>query len=369
MILCSNPRAQYLAHRESIDRAVARVFASGRYVLGEEVSAFESEFAAYLGITHAVAVASGTDALHVALRAAGIGAGDEVIAPSHTAVATVTAIELAGATPVFADIEPDYFTLDPLAVERVVTDRTRAIVAVHLYGQAADLDALGAIAERRGLVLIEDCAQAHGASWQGRKLGCVGTIGCFSFYPTKNLGALGDGGLVVTSDAKLFARCRELREYGWNERRESVVPGLNSRLDELQAAILRAKLGYLDRDNGLREGIARTYDRALAHGPWHLPKRRPGAGHVFHQYVLKTKKRDDLLASLRTRGVAAGVHYPVPVHEQPAYLGRVRGADALPETERAAREVLSLPMYPELEEQAVEIVVAGALAFSKKEAS
>jgi dTDP-4-amino-4,6-dideoxygalactose transaminase len=365
MILCSNPRAQYLAHREDIDRAVARVLASGRYVLGDEVSGFESEFAAYLGVRHAVAVASGTDALHIALRAAGIGPGDEVIAPSHTAVATVAAIELSGAIPVFADIEPAFFTLDPSAVERVVSERSRAVIAVHLYGQAADLGALGALCERLGLSLIEDCAQAHGASWQARKVGSVGRLACFSFYPTKNLGALGDGGLVATNDAKLFTRCRELREYGWNEKRESARPGLNSRLDEMQAAVLRAKLGHLDRDNAQRERIARTYDVALAHGPWRLPGRRPGTSHVFHQYVLRSDERDELLADLRARGVAAGIHYSVPVHRHPAYLARIRGAEALPETERAACEVLSLPIYPELEKKDVEKVIAAMLASGK----
>jgi len=369
MILCSNPHAQYLAHREAIDQAVARVLASGRYILGDEVSSFESEFARYLGVPHAIAVASGTDALQIALRAAGVGPGDEVIAPSHTAVATVAAIELTGASPVFADIEPRYFTLDPNAVERRIGERTRAIVAVHLYGQAADLEALSAIAEKRGLFVIEDCAQSHGAAWQGRRLGSLGRFGCFSFYPTKNLGALGDGGLVATSDDALAARCRALREYGWNEQRESTLSGLNSRLDEVQAAILRAKLVHLDRDNGLRGDIARSYDAALSGGPFRLPERRSGTTHVFHQYVTRAPERDALLGSLHARGVAAGVHYPVPVHLQRAYLGRIRGSDALPETERAAREVLSLPMYPELEEPAVRAVISAMLESSRKEAS
>jgi len=260
-------------------------------------------------------------------------------------------------------------TLDPNAVERAVSDRTRAIVAVHLYGQAADLGALTAIAERRNLFVIEDCAQAHGASWDGRRLGSVGRFGCFSFYPTKNLGAIGDGGLVATNDPKLSARCRELREYGWNSERESVLGGLNSRLDELQAAILRVKLAHLDSDNAARQRIASVYDSALAAGPWRLPERRPGATHVFHQYVLRSSERDALLAALRSEGVAAGIHYPMPVHRQRAYAGRIRGSDALTETERAAREVLSLPMYPELEEAQVDAVVSAMLRASRKEAS
>ena len=369
MIPCSNPHAQYLAHREAIDRAVLGVLTSGRYVLGDEVSRFEAEFANYLGTSHSIAVANGTDAIHVALRSVGIGPGDEVIAPSHTAVATVAGIELSGATPVFADIDPRLFTLDPNAVERAISERTRAIVAVHLYGQAADLDALGSIAERRGLTLIEDCAQAHGARWHGRRLGSIGRLGCFSFYPTKNLGAIGDGGLVATNDEKLAARARALREYGWNERRESTLPGFNSRLDELQAAILRVKLEHLDRDNESRARIASAYDAALARGPWRLPERREGSTHVFHQYVLRSSTRDALLAALKERGVAAGVHYPVPAHLMPAYAGRVRGSNALPETERAAREVLSLPMYPELDEQSVRAVIAAMLAIAGKETS
>jgi dTDP-4-amino-4,6-dideoxygalactose transaminase len=369
MIPCSNPHAQYLAHREGIEQAVSRVLASGRYILGSEVSAFEAEFAAYLGVSHAVAVASGTDAIHVGLRAAGIGAGDEVITPSHTAVATVAAIELSGATPVFADIDPQYFTLDPRAVERSITDKTRAIVVVHIYGQSADLSAILSMAERRNLVVVEDCAQAHGATWQERRLGSVGRFGCFSFYPTKNLGAIGDGGLVSTSDAKLAARCRELREYGWNDRRESTIAGLNSRLDELQAAILRVKLVHLDRDNALRAGIAERYDTALARTSLRAPARRPGSSHVFHQYVVRSTARDDVLAALAKRGVAAGIHYPLPVHLMQGYRGRIRGSESLPETERAAREVLSLPMFPELDDEEVRTVIDAVLACDKKEAS
>jgi len=369
MIPCSNPHAQYLAHREAIDRAVLGVLASGRYILGEEVSRFEEEFATYLGVRHGVAVANGTDAIHVALKSAGIGPGDEVIAPSHTAVATVAGIELTGATPVFADIDPKYFTLDPNAVERAIGERTRAIVAVHLYGQAADLDALGALAERRGLVLVEDCAQAHGAKWHGKRVGSIGRASCFSFYPTKNLGAIGDGGLVATNDEKLATRARVLREYGWNERRESTAPGFNSRLDEVQAAILRVKLEHLDRDNELREGVARIYDAGLAGGPFRLPERRGGSTHVFHQYVVRSRARDALLGALRERGVAAGIHYPVPVHLMPGYAGRIRGGDVLSETERAASEVLSLPMFPELERASAEAVVSAVRAFRERESS
>ena len=348
MIPCSNPKAQYLAHRAAIDAALRAVLDGGQLILGPEVKAFESEFAAYIGVGHAVGVANGTDAIVVALRALGVRAGDEVVTTAHTAVATVAAIELAGATPVFADIDPRTFTLDPAAVERAITPRTKAIVAVHLYGQSADIDALQALARRHGLRLVEDCAQAHGARNAGRRLGSIGDVGCYSCYPTKNLGALGDGGVLVTNDADVAARCRRLREYGWTESRDSVEPGMNSRLDELQAAVLRVKLAALDADNERRQKLAARYDAALAGTPLELPAVRPGTTHVYHLYVVRTRERARVQAHLRERGIAAGIHYAVPVHLQTAYRGRIAGAGGLPETERAALEVLSLPMYPEL---------------------
>jgi dTDP-4-amino-4,6-dideoxygalactose transaminase len=360
MILCSNPKAQYLAHRAGIDAAIQRVLESGYYVLGTEVKAFESEFAAYASSKHCVAVGSGTEALHVAIRALGIGRGDEVITTAHTAVATVSAIELAGATPVFADIDPRYFTLDPGQVARMVSPATKAIIAVHLYGQPADVSGLAAIAKQHGLKLIEDCAQAHGAEYQGRRVGSIGDVGCFSCYPTKNLGAIGDGGMIVTSDDATATQCRLLREYGWAERYVSHISGFNSRLDELQAAILRVKLPSLDEDNQKRRAIAARYDAELAGLPLVLPERRPETSHVFHLYVARAQGRAGLLDHLRGAGVGALIHYPVPIHLQKAYLGKVRGGDSLPETERAAREVLSLPMYPELSEAEVSSVI-GAL--------
>lgn len=360
MILCSNPKAQYLAYRAQIDAAIQRVLESGYYVLGTEVKAFESEFAAYATSKHCVAVGSGTEALHVAIRALGIGPGDEVITTAHTAVATVSAIELAGATPVFADIDARYFTLDTAAVERVISPATKAIIAVHLYGQPADVSGLAALAKRHGLKLIEDCAQAHGAEYQGRRVGSMGDVGCFSCYPTKNLGAIGDGGMIVTHDDAVATQCRLLREYGWAERYVSHISGFNSRLDELQAAILRVKLPALDADNQRRRDIAARYDRELAGLPLVLPERRPETSHVFHLYVVRAQARDRLQDHLRSAGVGALIHYPVPIHLQKAYLGKVRGGESLPETERAAREVLSLPMYPELSEAEVSSVI-GAL--------
>jgi dTDP-4-amino-4,6-dideoxygalactose transaminase len=364
MILCSNPKAQYLAHQAGIDAAISRVLASGYYVLGTEVKAFESEFAAYATSKHCIGVGSGTEALHVAIRALGIGPGDEVITTAHTAVATVSAIELAGATPVFADIDPKYFTLDPALVERAISPKTKAIIAVHLYGQPADLTAFSEIAKRRGLKLIEDCAQAHGALHQGRRVGSVGDIAAFSCYPTKNLGAIGDGGMIVTSDDALATQCKLLREYGWAERYVSHISGFNSRLDELQAAILRVKLPALDADNEKRRKIAARYDAELAGLPIELPARRPETEHVFHLYVLRAQSRDSLQEHLKAAGVGALIHYPVPIHRQKAYLNKVRGGESLPETERAAREVLSLPMYPELSEAEVTSVVSALKSYA-----
>jgi dTDP-4-amino-4,6-dideoxygalactose transaminase len=357
VLFCGNPRAQYEAHRAAIDSAVARVLNSGRYILGEEVLAFEREFASYLGVRHAVGVGSGTEALHLALAACGIGEGDEVITTANTAVATVAAIELSGASPVFVDIELDYFTLDPLKLEAAITPRTKAIVPIHLYGQPADLEAILSVAQKHGLRVIEDCAQAHGAIYRDRRVGSWGHIACFSFYPTKNLGAVGDGGAVVTNDPELAEKVRHLREYGWVERNISSIRGWNSRLDELQAAILRVKLQFLDADNDQRRRIADLYDQLLRDSDLILPQRRVDATHVFHLYVVRSGERDDVVERLRANGVGAMIHYPVPVHLQPAYAGRISGADNLPNTERAAREILSLPIYPELTDTDIDKVV------------
>jgi dTDP-4-amino-4,6-dideoxygalactose transaminase len=348
-ILCANPLEQVRARRAEIDAAIARVVTGGRYILGPETEAFEAEFAAYLGVEAVVGVANGTDALHVALRALGVGPGDEVATVSHTAVATVAAIELAGARPVLVDIEPDTLTMDPAALERALTPRTRAVIAVHLYGQPADLDRILPLCRARGIRVVEDCAQCHGALWHGRRAGSIADIAAFSFYPTKNLGAIGDGGAVATSDPDLARACRLLREYGWARRYVSDIPGFNSRLDELQAAVLRVKLRALDADNDRRRAIAALYDRGLAEVPGVvLPRERAGARHVYHLYAARLQERDRALEHLKARGIHAGIHYPVPVHLQPAYAGRTAAPGSLPVTERAAREVLSLPMYPEL---------------------
>lgn len=368
MIHCSNPRAQYQAHKAEIDAAVLGVFDRGWYILGDEVRAFEAEFSAYVGVSHGIGVGSGTEALHLALAACGIGPGDEVITVAHTAVATVAAIELTGATPVLVDIEPESFTLSPSKLEAAIGPRTKAVIPVHLYGQPADLAPILELARKHHLQVIEDCAQAHGAMYGGRKVGAWGDIACFSFYPTKNLGALGDGGMILTNDAGLAERARLLREYGWVERYVSHVRGWNSRLDEVQAAVLRVKLRYLDADNATRQKWASFYDEKLAECQLVLPKTLPEAAHVYHLYVVRCNDRDGLQNFLRGRGIGALVHYPVPVHLQPAYTGRLSGSDQLAETERAAREVLSLPIYPELTQAEADQVVATVRRFQEKAA-
>jgi len=363
MILCSNPLAQYQAHKAEIDLAIQRVLDHGRYVLGEEVEAFESEFAVYIGVAHGIGVGSGTEALHAALVACGVGPGDEVVTVSHTAVATVAAIELAGATPVLVDIERDYYTLDPQRLESAITSRTKAIVPVHLYGQPADMEPILSIAHTHGLRVIEDCAQAHGAKYHGKRVGAWGDLACFSFYPTKNLGALGDGGMVVTNDPELMKQARLLREYGWAERYVSHRQGWNSRLDEVQAAVLRVKLAHLDADNTARTRLAALYDRCLAGTGLIVPNRRPDTTHVYHQYVVRSSQRDKLRAFLKSCTVDASIHYPVPIHLQPAYRERLRSDSTLLEAERVAREVLSLPIYPELTEQKCQAVIDAVQTF------
>lgn len=362
----TDPAASCRAHRDGIDAALRRVLDSGWYILGQEVTAFEAEFAPVAGAAWAVGVANGTDAIVLALEALGIGHGDAVVTVSHTAVATVAAIEIAGATPVLVDVDAMH-GLDPVALEAVLRadptgGRIKAVVPVHLYGQPVDLGAVLDVAGRYGIAVVEDASQAHGALWRGRPVGGFGDAAAFSLYPTKNLGALGDAGVLTTNDAGLAGRVRELRQYGWRDRFISAGPGRNSRLDELQAAVLRAKLPHLAAENARRQRIAALYDRGLAGLPLTLPIRREGATHVFHQYVVETEARDALRVALSARGIATGVHYPVPVHRQPAYAGRVPlGPGGLPRTERLGERILSLPMYPQMtDRQAARVVEAVA---------
>lgn len=361
----ADPGASYRAQAAEIDRAVARVLASGWYILGEECTAFEREFALWQGQRRAVGVANGTDALALILRGLGIGPGASVVTVSHTAVATVAAIEMVGATPILIDIDPLHYTMDARELEDVLAEPPpglppiRAVIPVHLYGGMAEVEAIILIAERFGVAVIEDCSQSHGAMWLGRKCGTFGAAAAFSLYPTKNLGAFGDGGVLTTDDEDLAERIAALRQYGWRQRYISDLAGVNSRLDELQAAILRVKLARLDAANERRRAIAAAYDDALAATPFAPPVRRPGSTHVFHQYVIRCPDRPGVQARLRAEGVGTGVHYPVPVHLQPAYRGRITlGPSACRETERAAAEVLSLPMFPELTDAQVERVCA-----------
>ncbi len=354
----ADPGANYRAHRAEIDAAIARTLESGRYILGPEVEAFEAEFAAYCGVAHASGVGSGTEALTLALRAVGVGPGDEVITVAHTAVATVAAIEAAGARPVLVDVDPVFYTLDPARLDAAITTRTRAVIPVHLYGQPADLAPIRDWTRRHGLWLIEDAAQAHGAIYHGRRVGSWGDLACFSFYPTKNLGALGDGGMVVTDNADLAERVRLLRQYGWRVRYISHIPGTNSRLDELQAAVLRVKLRYLEVENERRRALARRYTSLLAGSDVIPPTERPDACHVYHLYVIRYARRDQLRAALHSQGIGSTVHYPVPVHLQPAYSHLRLGRAALPVSEGLSREVLSLPLYPEMSEEEVERVAS-----------
>jgi dTDP-4-amino-4,6-dideoxygalactose transaminase len=367
----TDPRAGYIAQRAEIDAAIARVLEGGAYILGREVEAFERRFADFIGVPHSVGVASGTDAIELALRACGIGSGDLVFTVSHTAVATVAAIERAGATPVLIDVEPGTYTMAPRELVRALENpppgRPAAVLPVHIYGQPAELSGLAEIARAHGLRLIEDCAQSHGALYRGKPTGSFGDLGCFSFYPTKNLGAVGDGGMVVTGDPTLATALQELREYGWRDRFISLRSGINSRLDAIQAAVLGVKLCSLAAGNACRQAIAARYDAGLAGLPVALPVRRPDATHVFHQYVIRAAERDELRSQLRIAGIATGIHYPLPVHQQPAYLGRLaRGPSGLGVTERAAPQILSLPIYPQLSTGAADKVVAELRAFYRR---
>lgn len=364
MIPWANPRAQYRAHEAAIRAAVTRVLESGTYVLGAEVETFERAFAEYCGAAVAVGVGSGTDALTLALKSLGIGPDDEVITVSHTALATVAAVLAANAVPVLVDVDPQTATIDPAKIEGAVTPRTKAIVPVHLYGQPADMTAVRAVAGQRGLKVAEDCAQAAGARHQGARVGSLGDIACFSFYPTKNLGAIGDGGMIVTSDADLAARARRLRQYGWDGVRATEEAGLNSRLDPLQAAILGVKLTSLDADNARRVAIARRYGEGLSGLPLSLPAAASGTEHIFHLYVVETDARDALMKHLAGKGVGTAIHYPVPAHRHRGYAEKVvLPSGGLPETERLAGRILSLPIYPELGDPDVDAVIAAVRSF------
>ena len=353
----------YRSKRAAIDAAVARVLASGRFILGEEVRHFEEEFAEALGVAHVVACANGTEAIALALAAAGLEPGDEVVLPANTCTATLAGARMAGAKARLADADPETLTLDAEAAARASTSRTRCLLPVHLYGGVADLDGLAQLAARDGALLVEDCAQSHGATWKSRPTGGFGRASAFSFYPSKNLGAYGDGGAVATNEPEVADRARRLRQYGWARRDFSEAEGWNSRLDELQAAILRAKLPYLERENARRRSIADRYDAAFADLPVRRVAIRRGSVPARHLYPLRVGGRDAFRHHLAARGVETGIHYPVPLHLHPAYafLGCRRGD--FPVAEDACDTEVSLPLHASLSDVQVEAVVSAVRAF------
>lgn len=336
-----------------IDDAVGRVLRSGWYILGTETAAFEESFSSYTGSECAIGVGSGSDALFLALRALGVGRGDEVITVSHTFISSVDAISRNGATPVFVDIEPRTYCMDVNRIEEKITERTKCILPVHLYGHPVDMDPVMKIAEDGGLFVVEDACQAHGAEYKGRKVGSIGHVGCFSFYPTKNLGAYGDGGMIVTDDKGVAGRLRMMRNYGQPKKYYHDFIGVNSRLDEIQAAVLGVKLKYLDEWNDRRRGIAEMYERMLAGAGITKPAEADYARSVYHLYVIESERTDDIKDALDAAGIVSQIHYPIPVHRQKAYAGL--SADArLPVTERICSRILSLPMHAYLAEEQIE---------------
>ncbi len=350
-------KVQYAAIKPEIDAAIQRVLNHTGFILGQEVSDFEQVFAQYVGVKGAVGVASGTAALQLALLACGVGPGDEVITTAHTFMATAEAISQTGARPVFVDIDPGTYNIDSNMVEAAITSRTRAIVPVHLYGQAAEMDALCDIAQRRHLWVIEDAAQAHGAEYKERRCGSIGHLACFSFYPSKNLGAYGDAGAVTGNDATLLAKVRKLRDHGRTAKYEHDEIGYGERLDALQAAVLCTKLPHLEAWTEARRAHARLYTKLLTGYDLVTPYESPSGRHVYHLYVIRTPRRDELQTYLNRYGIGTGIHYPVPLHLQPAYAAHGYNNVRLPVAEQAASEVLSLPLYAELTDNQIEQVV------------
>ena len=353
-------KAQYQSIKPEIDAAIARVLDSCQFVLGPEVAAFEQEFSTYCGAAECIALNSGTSALHLALLAAGVGPGDEVITVPFTFVASVAAVCYTGARPVLVDIDPRSFTMDPAAIEAAITPRTKAILPVHLYGQSADMDPIMDIARRHGIAVIEDAAQAHGAKYKGRPVGSIGDMACFSFYPGKNLGAYGEGGAVTTNNAQYASTVRMLRDWGQDRKYHHILRGYNYRMEGFQGAILRVKLHRLEQWTEARRAVVNQYNQHLAGSDVERPVEMPWARHVYHVYTLRTEDRDGMQASLQAEGIQTGIHYPVPVHLQPAYADLGYGRGAFPQSEVACAQVLSLPLYPELSSEAV-AQVAGAV--------
>ena len=345
MINFTEPYHSYNQDKKNLEKAITKVLKDGSYILGKNVKLFEKNFSRYLNIKYSVAVAQGTDAIHLGLKALNIGKGDEVIVPSHTAIGTVYAVEMAGAKVVFADIEKNFFTIDPESIKKKVTKKTKAIICVHLYGQSCDLNEIIKISEKNKINLIEDCSQAHGAFYNNKKLGKFGILSCFSLYPTKNLGAFGDAGIISTNNKKIANKLELLRQYGWNNKRESQLIGINSRMDEIQAAVLNVKIKKLNINNNKRKKVAATYNKHLNTYNVQIPEIRNNNDHVFYLYVIRCKQRNKLKQFLKKNGVNTGIHYLKPVHKEKVYLNK---KIILQETEKASKEILSLPCYPEL---------------------
>lgn len=354
-------KRQYEQLRDRIDAATQEVYESGWFVLGQQVERFEANFAQYCGAKYAVGVGSGTEAIHLALIACGIQPGDEVITVANTCVPTLSAVSFAGAVPVFVDIDEKTFTLNPALIEERITPKTKAIIPVHLYGQCADMDPILEIANQHGLVVVEDCAQASGALYKGRMAGTMGHAGAFSFYPSKNLGALGDGGLVLTNDEAIAQSVIKLRNYGQEKRYYHSIKGFNSRLDELQAALLSAKLPYLDGWNQRRQEIAKRYTEAFSPVGISCPLQAPDRFHIYHLYVVRVPQRDRFQQLLAEKGVGTVIHYPIPVHLQESYPECRDQGKYLPLTEQFANEIISLPLYPELTDKEVDYIIATVL--------
>ena len=347
LMFCANPKAQYQKYKKEINKSINRVLESGNYILGNEVKLFERDFSKYIGLKYSIAVNSGTDALHIALIACGIKHNDEVLTVSNTAVATASAIVLANAKPKFVDINKENYLIDYTKIEKSITKKTKAIIPVHLYGNTVDMDKILKIAKKYKLKIIEDCAQAHGAKFKNKKVGSFGDASCFSFYPTKNLGALGDGGMILTNNLKIYTSSKLMREYGWKDRYISSIKGWNSRLDEIQAAILRVKIKYLDKDNAKRIKIAKKYIKELANLPIVLPKIQKNSLHVFHVFVIRSKQRNKLRSYLSKKKIYTNIQYPLPIHKQIFYK-KTNMNLKLKNTEKISNEILSLPIYPEL---------------------
>jgi dTDP-4-amino-4,6-dideoxygalactose transaminase len=356
--------AQYESIRDELMPAIQQVLDSAQFILGEDVELFEDKFAAFCGADHCVSVSSGTEALHLSLRALGIGPGDEVITAANSFVATAFAIAYTGATPVFVDVDPQSYNIDVNLIEQAVTSRTKAILPVHLYGQPADMDAILSVAHKHGLRTVEDACQAHGAEYQGRRVGALGDAGCFSFYPGKNLGAYGDGGAILTNDRALAQKLRLLRNYGQQTKNQHTMLGYNSRLDTIQAAVLLVKLNHLEEWTEQRRTIAARYRALLSDPGIGLPQEKSGVRHVYHLFVIQHDQRDELIAYLRTRNIFCGIHYPTPLPDAPPLQTAHTVPNGVPVSTSLAQRILSLPIYPELDETAIAEIVDAVKSFS-----